>query len=166
MLGPDCKFFITRSLLYSYLPLLPYHLLSPRIIYSHPYTKHHRDNRHSNRLHHSTDLLCCCGVRRPWNCARKRILKIIKKEVIDWLLSFCRKCRFNVPDKSFHCPYCDVCIEGYDHHCPWTSKCIGKKNLIQFYVFLISTPVFIVYCAFAFGFTMELADRPHLRKVG
>ena len=40
-----------------------------------------------------------------------------------------------------HCPDCGVCIEGYDHHCPWVGKCIGKKNLKVFYVFLASIPV-------------------------
>jgi palmitoyltransferase ZDHHC2/15/20 len=81
---------------------------------------------------------------------------------------FCRKCRFDVPEKTFHCSYCDVCIIGYDHHCPWTSKCIGKNNLIKFYVFLFYTPIFIVYCAFAFGFTIDAAERGnnHLRSVG
>ena len=71
------------------------------------------------------------------------------------IVSFCRKCRFSVPVRSYHCEYCDVCIEGYDHHCPWTSKCIGKNNLVRFYVFLFMTPVFIVYCSFAFGFTIQ-----------
>jgi len=71
---------------------------------------------------------------------------------------YCKKCQFNVPSRSFHCVYCDVCIEGYDHHCPWTSKCIGKKNLTKFYVFLFMTPIFIVYCAFAFGFTVQFEE--------
>ena len=68
---------------------------------------------------------------------------------------FCRLCRFKVPVRSYHCNYCDVCIEGYDHHCPWTSKCIGKNNLGRFYFFLFMTPVFIVYCSFVFGFTIQ-----------
>ena len=68
---------------------------------------------------------------------------------------FCRRCKFNVPSKSFHCIYCDVCIEGYDHHCAWISKCVGRNNAIRFYVFLLLTPIFVVYCAFAFGFTSQ-----------
>lgn len=44
-----------------------------------------------------------------------------------------------------------MCIEGYDHHCPWTSKCIGRGNVVAFYVFLIMTPLLILYCSIAFG---------------
>ena len=33
---------------------------------------------------------------------------------------------------------------GHDHHCPWTGKCIGKYNLIPFYIFVVSTLIFIV----------------------
>ncbi len=72
-----------------------------------------------------------------------------------------------MPPKTFHCSYCDVCVIGYDHHCPWTSKCIGKKNLVQFYIFLFYTPIFIVYTAFAFGFTVDGSSRTqHLRTAG
>jgi hypothetical protein len=46
---------------------------------------------------------------------------------------------------TFHCPDCDVCIEGYDHHCVWTSKCVGKANLKIFYCFAIITPIYILF---------------------
>ena len=45
----------------------------------------------------------------------------------------------------YHCDDCDVCIEEYDHHCPWTSKCIGRGNLIPFYVFVGSTLILFFY---------------------
>ena len=34
---------------------------------------------------------------------------------------------------------------GFDHHCPWTSKCIGKGNIISFYLFILFTFGFFVY---------------------
>lgn len=46
---------------------------------------------------------------------------------------------------TVHCEECEVCIEGYDHHCPWTSKCIGKKNLTYFYIWIFSSLFSIVY---------------------
>lgn len=79
--------------------------------------------------------------------------------------SFCRKCQFHVPTKTVHCAYCDVCIEGFDHHCPWTSKCIGRNNLVRFYVFLFMTPIYIVYCAFAFGFTLQPDQPSHMNHL-
>ena len=44
-----------------------------------------------------------------------------------------------------HCTDCGVCIADMDHHCPWTSKCIGSKNMRQFYCFVGSTLTYIVY---------------------
>lgn len=55
-----------------------------------------------------------------------------------------------VPRHARHCNDCDVCIEHYDHHCPWTSKCIGGGNLIQFYIFLAWTPIYLIYITVAF----------------
>ena len=43
---------------------------------------------------------------------------------------------------TYHCSECGVCIEGFDHHCPWISKCVGKGNLILFYMFILSTIVY------------------------
>ena len=53
---------------------------------------------------------------------------------------FCEYCKIwiNIEENTSHCFDCNVCVEGYDHHCPWTGKCIGKKNLKFFYVFLTS----------------------------
>jgi len=32
-----------------------------------------------------------------------------------------------------------------DHHCPWTGKCIGKGNYNEFYLFIVSTMIYITY---------------------
>ena len=29
---------------------------------------------------------------------------------------------------TFHCPWCDVCVEGHDNHFKWIGKCIGVRN--------------------------------------
>lgn len=62
----------------------------------------------------------------------------------------CSKCIMTVPRHARHCSDCDVCIAHYDHHCPWTSKCIGGGNLVQFYVFLAWTPIYLIYITVAF----------------
>jgi hypothetical protein len=49
----------------------------------------------------------------------------------------CKTCNIVRPKGSFHCHTCDACIEGMDHHCPFTGHCIGKHNLIDFYLFLV-----------------------------
>jgi hypothetical protein len=35
----------------------------------------------------------------------------------DW--RYCGSCDVFQPPGAVHCPFCAVCIEGYDHHCPW-----------------------------------------------
>ena len=50
--------------------------------------------------------------------------------------------------KAEHCPDCDICILELDHHCVWTGKCIGKKNLYLFYVFVSLVPTFFVFVMF------------------
>ncbi|OQR94733.1 hypothetical protein THRCLA_22216 [Thraustotheca clavata] len=48
----------------------------------------------------------------------------------------CAHCRIRRPPNAVHCYECDVCIDGLDHHCPWTGKCIGKRTIWWFYLFL------------------------------
>jgi hypothetical protein len=50
----------------------------------------------------------------------------------------CPLCKFTYPknDKKYeHCSICEVCIPEADHHCGVFEKCIGRKNLICFYLF-------------------------------
>merc|ERR1711907_548029 len=68
--------------------------------------------------------------------------------------AICTKCRLWKPreDNVVHCPYCEVCIYGYDHHCPWMGKCIGGRTAFAFYSFLLcifSLLVFIIACVIA-----------------
>jgi hypothetical protein len=62
----------------------------------------------------------------------------------------CRKCNIIVPEelKMNHCSYCEVCIIKHDHHCIWTGKCIGKNNIIFFFIFIFSLFLFILISFF------------------
>ena len=57
----------------------------------------------------------------------------------------CSKCNILIPKnfKVTHCQKCQVCVREQDHHCPWTGKCIGKYNLISFYIFVNSLFAYI-----------------------
>uniref|UniRef100_A0AAV1U220 Palmitoyltransferase n=1 Tax=Peronospora matthiolae TaxID=2874970 RepID=A0AAV1U220_9STRA len=48
----------------------------------------------------------------------------------------CAQCEVRRPFDASHCSDCGVCIRELDHHCPWTGKCIGKRTIKLFYVFL------------------------------
>ena len=65
---------------------------------------------------------------------------------------FCSVCKFYVKRSTdaLHCDECGICIEGMDHHCPWTSHCVGKNNIITFYIFVLSTLFSICYLPLAF----------------
>lgn len=60
---------------------------------------------------------------------------------------YCYECKIyeRVDRNITHCDNCGVCIEGYDHHCPWTGKCIGRKNISFFNIFLYSILIVIFY---------------------
>eukprot|EP00968_Pinguiococcus_pyrenoidosus_P001605 scaffold70_cov242-Pinguiococcus_pyrenoidosus.AAC.10 len=48
----------------------------------------------------------------------------------------CDICQLPRPKGAQHCYDCNVCVEDLDHHCPWTGKCIGKRTIVLFRVFL------------------------------
>ncbi|CAD8056550.1 unnamed protein product [Paramecium sonneborni] len=58
---------------------------------------------------------------------------------------YCKVCKLIQAKETQHCLDCDICIYEFDHHCPWTGKCIGKGNIKQFYYFILSTIVFIIF---------------------
>ena len=62
----------------------------------------------------------------------------------------CRKCNIIVLEelKINHCSNCEVCIIKHDHHCIWTGKCIGKNNIIFFFIFIFSLFLFILISFF------------------
>ena len=53
---------------------------------------------------------------------------------------YCTVCKIwlDLEKKTKHCKFCNICVEGMDHHCPWTGKCIGRRNIIPFYIFLFA----------------------------
>jgi hypothetical protein len=59
---------------------------------------------------------------------------------------FCCFCELVRERGTEHCEECGVCIEGLDHHCPWVGKCIGRENLLDFYVFLVCTFANMIIC--------------------
>ena len=63
----------------------------------------------------------------------------------------CKKCNVVIDiDKGVeHCSDCDICIIGNDHHCPWSSKCVGKKNINMFRLFIFSIFFHIGYLTIA-----------------
>lgn len=59
---------------------------------------------------------------------------------------FCAICELVRERGTEHCEECGVCIIEMDHHCPWVGKCIGKENILDFYVFIGSTFINMIIC--------------------
>jgi len=51
----------------------------------------------------------------------------------------CFNCLSLKSDNATHCEDCGICIKNYDHHCVVMGNCIGKYNLIPFYLMLAMT---------------------------
>ena len=49
---------------------------------------------------------------------------------------------------TFNCHECSISVENFDHHCTFASKCIGKKNLLIFKLWLFSIPCYIIIIFF------------------
>ena len=45
---------------------------------------------------------------------------------------------------TYHCHYCNICVEKFDHHCNFVGKCIGKNNATIFRLWLFSIPCYIL----------------------
>ena len=58
----------------------------------------------------------------------------------------CSQCNILIPKtfKVIHCEICQICVIEQDHHCPWTGKCIGKYNLLSFYIFVHSLLIYLI----------------------
>ena len=75
-------------------------------------------------------------LKDPGYLVRDKSMKLLS--ILDTVdaASICSQCRIIRTPRSFHCSYCDRCIERFDHHCPWVDNCIGKSNYLIFYCFV------------------------------
>ena len=63
-------------------------------------------------------------------------IKVIHKGVYKEV-KICSTCNIIKPFRSHHCSDCDNCVINFDHHCPWIGGCVGRRNYIFFFIFLI-----------------------------
>lgn len=66
---------------------------------------------------------------------------------------YCSECLFyiNKNKKVKHCFKCGICIEGFHRHSFLINKCIGRKNICLFYIFIGVLIVNIIYIIVLIG---------------
>uniref|UniRef100_A0A8D8V786 Palmitoyltransferase n=1 Tax=Cacopsylla melanoneura TaxID=428564 RepID=A0A8D8V786_9HEMI len=70
----------------------------------------------------------------------------------DYILSrLCHTCRCIRPLRAKHCRVCDRCVAFFDHHCPFIYNCVGIRNRMWFFVYVISVAI---NCSFAMYFSI------------
>ena len=69
---------------------------------------------------------------------------IIKGKVFK--LKYCDTCHIVRQLRTSHCKYCRKCVLVHDHHCTYVNNCIGKKNRINFLIFLICVDFYCLFC--------------------
>ena len=87
-------------------------------------------------------------MKRNENCdgCHEQIIKVIHKGVYKET-KVCLTCNVVKPFRSHHCSDCDNCVIRFDHHCPWIGGCVGKRNYIYFFIFLIILNIKDVFLA-------------------
>ena len=87
-------------------------------------------------------------MKRNENCVgcHEKTIRIIHKGVYKET-KICLTCNITKPFRSHHCSDCDNCVIRFDHHCPWIGGCVGKRNYIYFFIFLIILNIKDVFLA-------------------
>lgn len=77
------------------------------------------------------------------------------------LTRLCHSCRCLRPLRSKHCRVCNRCVSYFDHHCPFIYNCVGLRNRMWFFLFVLSVAInctytiyFALYCVMIEGFTV------------
>ena len=75
------------------------------------------------------------------NETSKNKLRVLVDHDVD-INQYCFKCCLIQQPKQVHCYVCDKCVCGFDHHCFWLNKCIGKGNMIPYFLFLLCGAIY------------------------
>ncbi|XP_026581482.1 probable palmitoyltransferase ZDHHC19, partial [Pseudonaja textilis] len=55
---------------------------------------------------------------------------------------WCNNCQLYCLPHTFHCRWCNICVEEFDHHCLWVNNCIGCHNFRFFLLFVFFLTIY------------------------
>ena len=94
---------------------------------------------------------------KKWFLSDELIKNLCRNEYLNQNFNFekfqiCKICNLLIfkNQNAFHCEFCNICCEEFDHHCKWIGKCIGKNNKFFFKIFLYLTFIYIIYSILLF----------------
>nr|XP_020841694.1 probable palmitoyltransferase ZDHHC19 [Phascolarctos cinereus] len=71
-----------------------------------------------------------------WQCPLA--IKVVWVNRRAFHLQWCQRCCYHRPPRTYHCPWCNICVEDFDHHCKWVNNCIGQRNFRCFMLLVVS----------------------------
>jgi len=57
----------------------------------------------------------------------------------------CGQCLARQPARAHHCKRCNKCVHTFDHHCGVLGTCIGERNRLRFFLFLLAQTTALAY---------------------
>jgi hypothetical protein len=71
---------------------------------------------------------------------------------------YCVVCNMEQPLRGKHCRDCNKCVSLHDHHCPWLGNCIGARNRLVFYWYLVAQSGELWMALLCMGFSLQGAS--------
>ncbi|XP_058790937.1 uncharacterized protein LOC131664087 [Phymastichus coffea] len=65
------------------------------------------------------------------------------------LSRLCHSCKCFRPLRAKHCRVCNRCVAYFDHHCPFVYNCVGLRNRMWFFLFVMCVAI---NCSFTLYF--------------
>ncbi|KAK0170890.1 hypothetical protein PV328_008681 [Microctonus aethiopoides] len=65
------------------------------------------------------------------------------------LSQLCHSCKCFRPLRAKHCRICNRCVTYFDHHCPFICNCVGLRNRMWFFLFVMCIAI---NCSFTLYF--------------
>ena len=85
-------------------------------------------------------FLCCIKHKQHLKKKKPNLLKLYEKYNND----ICIKCLRRKKETTYHCIYCNLCIENWRFHSYWLNTCISEENIKKYKIFFFFIIVLLI----------------------